>query len=318
MGKKTVYLIPPLGIPANRKFFFRPDVQCWVEVQKRLLPYNVRLKAASFRKVPKKADLVIMYNLHPEKRGRLERLASFPKERLMLTVWEPPSVEYPAYLPEYHKFFGRVYRLTDDQIDNKKYFHFCYPQPLGFTSETVPFEEKRLATMVCGNKSSSHSSELYSARRNVIEYFEKHHQNDFRFYGIRWQYHGYANYLGAPENKLEVLKNYRFCFCYENSHNLPGYITEKIFDCFAAGCVPIYLGASNIDAYIPKNCYIHREDFESLDALHAHLKNMSAEEHHSYLDAARAFVDSPQGKLFSFDNFAKTYSEGILTMLRES
>ena len=29
------------------------------------------------------------------------------------------------------------------------------------------------------------------------------------------------------------------------------YVTEKLFDAFAGGCVPIYLGAPNIEAFLP-------------------------------------------------------------------
>ena len=49
------------------------------------------------------------------------------------------------------------------------------------------------------------------------------------------------------------MQHYRFYICYENTEGVEDYITEKIFDCFAAGFVPIYWGASNIEKYIPKN-----------------------------------------------------------------
>ena len=40
-----------------------------------------------------------------------------------------------------------------------------------------------------------------------------------------------------------------------------GYITEKIFDSFAAWCVPVYWGASNVTDYIPEGCFIDRRKF---------------------------------------------------------
>lgn len=42
-------------------------------------------------------------------------------------------------------------------------------------------------------------------------------------------------------DKLQWLKNYKFNICFENS-SYPGYLTEKLFDAFAAKCVPIYWG----------------------------------------------------------------------------
>ncbi len=43
------------------------------------------------------------------------------------------------------------------------------------------------------------------------------------------------------DNKHEYLKQFKFNLCPENSSN-EGYVTEKIFDAIAAGCVPIYWG----------------------------------------------------------------------------
>ena len=41
----------------------------------------------------------------------------------------------------------------------------------------------------------------------------------------------------------------------------PGYMTEKIWDSFKAKTVPVYWGASNIEEYVPKNCFIDYRDF---------------------------------------------------------
>lgn len=47
---------------------------------------------------------------------------------------------------------------------------------------------------------------------------------------------------GNP-SKIDVMRNYKFCVAMENSvrHD---YITEKLWDGLAAGCIPIYLGSS--------------------------------------------------------------------------
>lgn len=46
------------------------------------------------------------------------------------------------------------------------------------------------------------------------------------------------------DNKLEYLKNFMFCACPENG-SVKDYVTEKIFDAFKSGCIPIYYGAHN-------------------------------------------------------------------------
>ena len=47
-------------------------------------------------------------------------------------------------------------------------------------------------------------------------------------------------------NKIEYLKDFKFNICPENTIS-EGYITEKLFDAFKAGCIPIYNGDENIE-----------------------------------------------------------------------
>jgi GR25 family glycosyltransferase involved in LPS biosynthesis len=51
---------------------------------------------------------------------------------------------------------------------------------------------------------------------------------------------------GGEKRKVEFLRQYRFCLAYENSAS-PGYVTEKLFHAKAAGCVPIYWGAPDVE-----------------------------------------------------------------------
>ena len=45
--------------------------------------------------------------------------------------------------------------------------------------------------------------------------------------------------LAQGESKMDVFRRYRFCIAMENTvaHD---YVTEKLWDALAAGCVPIY------------------------------------------------------------------------------
>lgn len=55
----------------------------------------------------------------------------------------------------------------------------------------------------------------------------------------------YANLPYRP-----LLCRYKFCVAMENSIR-QDYMTEKMWDALAAGCVPIYLGSSNAPQIIP-------------------------------------------------------------------
>lgn len=45
-------------------------------------------------------------------------------------------------------------------------------------------------------------------------------------------------------NKIEYLKQFKFNICPENA-NTKCYVTEKLFEAFVAGCIPIYYGSDN-------------------------------------------------------------------------
>jgi len=241
-----------------------------------------------------------------------EKLALLPPERLILITYEPPAVLPEMFSEEVLARFGKVITWNDDLVDNVKFFKFNYPVLYGMIDGTPPFSQKKLLTQISGNKTSTHENELYTKRLNVIRYFEKDSSNDFDFYGYGWQDLNYKNYKGAPGDKIGTLKNYKFAICYENIHSIRGYITEKIFDCFCAGVVPIYWGASNVTDYIPQQCFIDRKSIPPFKNLVKYIRNMKEEKYNMYLDFIRIYLKSEQAQQFSHEAFA----HAVLKVLR--
>ena len=102
-------------------------------------------------------------------------------------------------------------------------------------------------------------------------------------------------YKGACDSKYEVMSHYDFALCFENMA-MSGYVTEKIFDCFYAGTVPVYLGAPDIDALIPADAYIDCRKYSSWSALHEDLMNMPKTKVAELKEAGRSFIRSVQGR----------------------
>ncbi|AZN97587.1 alpha-1,3-fucosyltransferase [Mesorhizobium sp. M9A.F.Ca.ET.002.03.1.2] len=75
------------------------------------------------------------------------------------------------------------------------------------------------------------------------------------------------------QTKIETIARYRFCLALENSIS-PDYVTEKVFDPLFAGTVPIYLGAPNIDEFVPANSYIDATAFGSPAGLASYLRHL--------------------------------------------
>ncbi|WP_281650799.1 glycosyltransferase family 10 [Helicobacter bilis] len=76
--------------------------------------------------------------------------------------------------------------------------------------------------------------------------------------GGRWK----NNIGGNVDDKIEWLKSYKFNLCFENS-SYPGYLTEKLFDAFLAGCVPIYWGDTSLK--IHKNTCADSKNSENIN-----------------------------------------------------
>jgi len=265
---------------------------------------------------PKHVDIgedvkkIIFYNA-TVRHWRNLSLQKLPKDKLILFMWEPPNVLKRMYSKTFHAKFGRIYTWDDTLVDNIRYFKFNYPSLQPMISEVVPFEEKKLCTLVGTNITPKYPSSLYGERVKAIEFFEKIGEEGFEFYGKKWDSSRFKSYRGAIENKTDAVKNYRFSICYENSQGQYGYITEKIFDCFAAGNVPIYWGAPNITDYIPKECFIDRRDFNTLEDLYAFIKNMNKESYEQYLTNIRTYLQSEKAKEFSPEKFMQIFCDAV-------
>ena len=71
---------------------------------------------------------------------------------------------------------------------------------------------------------------------------------------------------GRPiPSKLEVFKAYRFALCFENDL-YPGYVTEKVFDAWTAGTLPIYWGL-DADRTLNPSAMINMANLDGFDGL---------------------------------------------------
>jgi hypothetical protein len=182
--------------------------------------------------------------------------------------------------------------------------------------EYKAFEEKKLLVAVSSNASSPIPWTSYRDRRNAYKYFSAHFKDEFDLYGRGWEEMGFVNWRGQIEgtydDKIAKMSSYRFAICYESNAHEPGYISEKIFDCFCARCVPIYYGSLGVDRLIPENCFIDRRKFASFRDLGAFLLSITKDQYVAYIHAIEKFLHSEEVRFFSsehfYDTIAKTFN----------
>lgn len=140
--------------------------------------------------------------------------------------------------------------------------------------------------------------DLYQKRLDAIAYFSN--VSGFRLYGNGWdKFNKKSEYYQAVKrvnavpvtDKLTTMIKFRYALCLENCV-FSGYITEKIFDCFFSGCIPVYWGAPDITDFVPKESFVDARQFDSFADIDCFLRKMSVGEAQRYLDAARDFLAS--------------------------
>lgn len=80
-------------------------------------------------------------------------------------------------------------------------------------------------------------------------------------------------YNNFTKSKIEWLKGYKFNICFENSYH-PGYITEKLFQAFAGGCIPIYWGDPLVSNVVNPKSFINISDFSNFDEAIEYIKEV--------------------------------------------
>lgn len=257
------------------------------------------------------------------------------RSKAIVILFECQVIKPHSWDPAHMAQFPIIMTWHDELVNGTRYRKICYPVDLTTTDSTVAWGKKRLCTLVAGNKTAWHSLELYSERRRAIAWFERWHAEEFEFFGPDWDriilpgllrpLNRYSEltrrfapkhpcYRGLAQNKRATIAGYKFCICFENAHSISGYITEKIIDCLAAGCVPIYWGAPNIREYVPQDCFIDFRMFKGYEELYDHLSQMTEEQHARMVKAGREFLGSESGKLFGPVAFAEKVSQAIIDL----
>ncbi|MEI0699805.1 glycosyltransferase family 10 [Brachyspira intermedia] len=110
------------------------------------------------------------------------------------------------------------------------------------------------------------------------------------------------------DDKYEYLKQFKFNICSENCIE-DGYVTEKLFDAFNAGCIPIWNGDKNLEYdVINKNAVLYWQENSKNEDILKEIKLL-----HKNDDLYNKFVSQPR---FNTDN-ATEYIYGQIKLLHE-
>lgn len=280
-----------------------------------------------------RADFEIHLNVQP-------RIGARPAFAILSEcgLIHPPNVDLRRL-----KRYRRVFTWNPELVESGLATKIQLAHPLGSGCVDGYASRSLLIALIAANKSLPllrPRFDLYRERVRTIRWFERHAPNDFALYGpgwnksprlptrvggavhriealLPWRPCWFPSWRGVVNTKREVLERARFSIVYENVRGLQGYITEKIFDAFCAGNVPVYWGAEDITDYIPPECFVDRRKFSDHKELHEYLRGMPEKRYLEYQRAIVDFLASKAAQAFSIPRFVSVIVTEVLASLRE-
>ena len=300
----------------------------WIELKKQLKKNGIDLVSKNTLK-NKLHDLEIHLNAYHIKENIIPKFAILTECKYI-----HPENSNLNLLKKYSHVFSWDPSLVNIGLATK--INFAHPLGKGIVDGYS--KRKKLVVLFGSNRSLKGwypKYDLYKERVKTIKWFENNAIRDFSLYGKKWNLSArfptklggiihsiekkipfkstpFPSWNGEIENKQNILLKSRFSIVYENIQGLKGYITEKIFDAFVAGNVPVYWGASDINNYIPKNTFIDRRNFLDHKKLYEYIKNMPEQE---FIDYQRNISDFLKNKSSNFS--CEKFSHTIVSKINE-
>ena len=235
----------------------------------------------------KQADILVSQNFKHLKKYFLRY---FRKKKFLVWTLEPrfdlcfyPSRKILLGLQRCH--FMNIY--TKDVYTSINPFRKRTNNKLNFLRDNFDLSNRRIVALMSYFKGVDSSPIIFNninidlvALRTTIA-IKGFNRNVLDIYGKGWPDNisiEDSRGHGWPNRKEEILKNYNFNLCFENTI-AKNYVSEKIWDSIGSYCLPIFYGkGSNIYSVFPRRSFIDYSEFQNPDELFNYVKNMKESE----------------------------------------
>jgi hypothetical protein len=213
----------------------------------------------------------ISFNHKAQHLKRIQEL-NIPIENRILVMLECQAILPNMHRDEVLREYGTIFSPSPLWASSFKTHKFVYPVlPAKYVATRLTYEKDIQVGIIQRNLYSCVKGEMYSFRREVIRALMRRNfafelrgfgwqksslSNIFQHYRLlqfQFRNRNFSNLVYIPryfrkvrignaipvQNKLDFLKRVSVAIVIENSND---YVSEKIFDCFRTGTVPIYVG----------------------------------------------------------------------------
>jgi len=227
----------------------------------------------------------VIYDLDPTAIDTANALIFHIPDLIALPLWKPPRQLWIAWSGESASNYSKIVdpdfmSKMDVEMSYRQEADIWRPYFASYPAEDfldrlhqAPRPKNRDRLIASFISSPVNQSGRLEYLQELSRYLSVHHYGQFEKNRELLNDRGLAS-------KLEVIADYKFTIAFENSID-KDYVTEKLFDSFWAGSVPVYLGAPNVDEFLPgDHCLINVNDFSSAkdlaDYLLYHQENEAA------------------------------------------
>lgn len=222
-------------------------------------------------------DLVVVVDWTSADRRKIKEMRRIGVPAILIA--QEPSVVIPKHLPNRLRHLFN-YRITVGRPGGDAWIN--WPQSWR-TERNIQSRRLNRGVLINADKYSAIRGELYSLRRSLvavderIDLFGPGWSDAFLTRFRRWisalvfatlnggkvslssavgLTKAPLHYLGTSNDKQTTLEKYKYSVVIENSQE---YLSEKLFDCFFAGTIPIYVGADLDVLGIPRRLVVEAE-----------------------------------------------------------
>lgn len=118
---------------------------------------------------------------------------------------------------------------------------------------------------------------------------------------------------GAVQAKMKFLNDYKFNLCFENS-SYAGYTTEKLYEAYMFGTVPIYWGSTTIETDFNPKAFLNWHDYQDDDAFMQAIIDVDTKPElyeEMYLQPLFNSWKEPYNKYMDMNRFRRWFSKNV-------
>jgi hypothetical protein len=211
--------------------------------------------------------------------------------------WHKDNYDYDTL----NKYFDKIISYWEPLLSKNKVEYFPFVSRFDMTNkyhkEIINKKRKYDKTigMILANRPNNESYSINGIELKRLDWIRKElvlKLDNVTVHGQGWDEINNHKYITIENIRNRMMddtdihqfyKRFNFALIIENCDAL-NYVSEKIYDAWVAGCIPIYYASNNSILDLPKDCYIDIKDFTNFDDLNNFINLLSEKDIDKYYE----------------------------------